>query len=315
MKKSVIIFMAVILLALVAWVGADAWLKKKGTTNVLGQPGKKISVVSSLYPWYDLAREIGGDKVEVKLLLPPGVEAHSFEPTPGDMITTGEADLFVYTGDYLEPWAADILNSLGKEAPASRALGEGLATIKENNPQPGESGLDPHIWLDPSIMSEAAGRMANALGEVDSANRAYYNNRWEDYRSRLDRLDQDFRAGLSRCRTKTFVYSGHYAFGYLAAKYGLDYQAAQGFSPDSESSPVRLAELSRLLSSTGSKYVFSEVTDSPKLAQALSKDTGVQVLQLNSAHSPSRDQIASGLTYESIMRQNLEELRIGLQCR
>ncbi|PKM89412.1 zinc-binding protein [Candidatus Falkowbacteria bacterium HGW-Falkowbacteria-2] len=316
-KKYIYLGVFVLLILAAVWAVTSSWEGKPKEDD------DKIYVVASLFPWYDLAREIGGAKVGVSLPLPPGVEAHSFEPTPNDMINIGGASLFVYTGDYLEPWASDIISSLGNGAPSSSALGEGYATLEDDDEHEGEEadeeeeghGVDPHIWLDPVIMSKAADRLAQKLGEVDSENTEYYNSRAEDYTARLAALDSDYREGLSSCELKDLIYAGHFAFGYLADRYGLQHEAAQGFSPDAESNPNRLIELTNLLREKQAEYVFTEATDSRNLAEALASEANVSILTLNSAHNLSREDLRAGLTYERIMRENLEKLKLGLKCQ
>jgi zinc transport system substrate-binding protein len=317
-KRFIFMGLFILIVALASWVAAERWQKNnllksvEKTLPTLISQGEKIKIVTSLFPWYDLAREIGGERISVSLLLPPGTEAHSFEPTPGDMIAVSKADLFVYTGDYLEPWAQDIIDSFEGAAGRSLALGESAATLVDEDE---ESGLDPHIWLDPMIMDNLAGRLAQKLADLDPTNRSYYNQRLENYRASLEKLDVDYREKLSKCAHKEFIYAGHYAFGYLAARYGLQYEAAQGFSPDAESSPQRLTELADLIKEKNIAYIFAEELDNPQLAETLARKQGVTILFLNSAHNLSKADIKAGLSYEEIMRNNLDKLIIAFKCR
>lgn len=333
-KRFIFMGIFVLIIAAASWLAAANWQSQKTEEVDIGVvsenvvdgsvPSAKISVISSLFPWYDLSREIGGDLVEVKLLLPPGVEAHAFEPTPSDMIALSKTKLFVYTGDYMEPWAQDILDGLDGSAPASLVIGQDLAVLEgeeheheEDGEEDGEehSGLDPHIWLDPMIMSKAAGRLAKALAELDPAGKSYYNQRLENYQSRLDKLDEDYRRTLGACKQNNFIFAGHYAFGYLASRYNLQYEAAQGFSPDAESSPQQLQALSDLIKTTGVKYIFAEELENQQLAEALAQENGVKILLLNSAHNLSKDDLKDGLSYLDIMQSNLKQLSTGLLCR
>ncbi len=329
-KRFIFMGIFVLIVALAAWLAAANWQPQKvgqvdtgiesESSGEESEVVDKISVVSSLFPWYDLSREIGGDRVETKLLLPPGVEAHAFEPTPSDMIALSKSNLFIYTGEYMEPWAQDILDGLDGSAPASLVIGQDLAVLEgeeqeELNEEAEHSGLDPHIWLDPMIMSKAAGRLAKALAELDPAGKSYYNQRLENYQSRLDQLDEDYRQSLSGCKQNTFIFAGHYAFGYLASRYSLQYEAAQGFSPDAESSPQRLQALSDLIRTTGAKYIFAEELENQQLAEALAQENGVKILLLNSAHNLSKADLKASLSYLEIMQANLKQLNTGLLCR
>jgi len=321
-KRFIFMGIFVLIIAASAWALADSW-QKKHKSDAFNQENKeiatavlsdspKISIIASLFPWYDLSKQIGGQRVEVKLLLAPGIEAHSFEPTPSDMINIGKSQLFLYTGDYMEPWAQDILDGLDTAAPQSLALGADLASISNNAE---DKGLDPHIWLNPMLMSKAAGRLAQALAKIDPTNKAYYNQRLENYNRILEDLDAAYQTTLSKCKQKDFIYAGHYTFAYLADRYNLNYQAAQGFSPDAESSPQKIADLLKTLKTDKAAYIFAEELDNPQLAESLAKDAGVKILILNSAHNVSKDDIKSGLTYEQIMKNNLKQLSLGLKCQ
>ncbi|MBN2884486.1 zinc ABC transporter substrate-binding protein [Patescibacteria group bacterium] len=330
MKKKIIIILSLFLI-IIAFVfifkrnGGSQSNENADITVNQGEAGKVV-IMSSLFPWYDLAKQIGGDKVEVSLLLPPGVGAHSFEPTPSDMLKISQADLFIYTGDYLEPWAIDLIASLGSDAPKSIALGEGLAQINNETDIEDESenidheehmhsGLDPHIWLDPMILFNIAGRLTQELANVDPVNIDYYNTNLDAYRQRLENLDADYKKTLSKCEQKEFVYAGHYAFAYLANRYDLQYEAAQGFSPDAESNPQRLTQLTDIIKRYQLNYIFAAELDNPQLAESLAQEAGVKILLLNSAHNLSKSDLRAGLTYEEIMRNNLKQLSLGLKCQ
>lgn len=336
MKKKIIITLSLlfIIIALIFILERNNRDQTNGSdsTHATQSEDGKIVIMSSLFPWYDLAQQIGGDKVEVSLLLPPGVGAHAFEPTPSDMLKISQANLFVYTGDYLEPWAKELLNSLGDDAPVSLALGDGLAQINKeinvedehdegsghedaDHKEHEHSGLDPHIWTDPIIYAQVADRLATELAKIDPSHVDYYNNRLDAYRLRLKNLDSDYIKILNNCQQTEFIYAGHYAFGYLASRYGLQYEAAQGFSPDAESNPGRLVGLTELIKKYQLNYIFAEELDNPQLAESLAQEAGVKILLLSSAHNLSKSDLQAGLTYEEIMRNNLKQLSLGLKCQ
>lgn len=318
-KRSIFMAVLALIILIASWLVIADWQKKQTelfANNQLGfalDGSETIKITASLFPWYDLAKEIGGERAEVTLLLPPGMEPHAFEPTPRDMILVSESDLFLYTGSYLEPWAQDILDNFPQSTLRGLALGEALATIKDEDE--GLNGLDPHIWLSPVLMMEIAERLTGALNEVDPLNQAYYTQNLLSYQQSLEKLDQDYSLALESCQQRQFIYAGHYAFGYLAARYNLQYEAAQGFSPDAESSPQTLANLTDLLRSSQADYIFAEELDNPQLAESLASELGIKILPLNSAHNVSKANLKAGLSYEEIMRANLEQLIIGLKCQ
>jgi zinc transport system substrate-binding protein len=298
--------------------------------------GKKISVVTTLFPLYDFARIICGDKADVTLLLPPGVEAHSFEPKPADLVTISKADVFVYTNDAMEPWATKLVK--GVASPSLRIVdaSEGAALLKagaadsdeEKHEEGGHDhdghaerghdhpgGMDPHLWLDFSNAQIMVDNVANGVIAKDPANQAFYKANAQRYKAELKKLDDDFRGGLANCEKRTFLHGGHYAFGYLANRYGLTYRSAQAVNPDAEPTPSTIVQLLKLVKSNGLKYVYSEELVSPRIAEMLARETGVKILTLHGAHNISKDDLAGGATFVGLMRKNLESLRTGLQCR
>lgn len=276
----------------------------------------KIKIVSSLFPWYDLSQAIGGERVQASILLPPGLEAHSYEPTPSDMLKVSQADLFVYTGDYFEPWADRLLNSLNSP-PNFLVLGQDLNNLElvDDYDHEDETQLDPHIWLDPILMMKMADRLTAKLVELDPTGAEYYLSNLETYQASLEQLDADFRETLSDCHYHEIIYGGHYAFGYLAKRYNLRYEAAQGFSPDAESTPARLADLVRMLREYEASYLFAAQMENPQLAETLAREAQLEILTLHTVHNLSKEERDNNLSYDNLMRANLNNLKQGLQCR
>ena len=316
MKK---LFFGVLLLIYVALVCACQ--KKEAQVPAV----KKLMVVTTLFPLYDFARAIGGDKADVTLLLPPGVEPHTFEPKPADVMTVNKADIFVFTNEYMEPWAKSFLGGLPTRNITVVDTSRGVTLLKAG-PEEGHEeahgedhrhhgGMDPHIWLD---FANARIMVDNILVEMvgkDPANRDYYNARAAAYKAELTKLDDEYRAGLAGCGKRVFLHGGHYAFGYLAKRYGLQYQAASAVNADAEPTPARLADLIKLMRSTGLKYVYSEELLSPRSAETIAKETGATVLLLHGAHNISKDDLAREGTFIALMKKNLENLRTGLECQ
>jgi zinc transport system substrate-binding protein len=277
----------------------------------------KIKVVTTLFPLYDMARNIGADHAEVSLLLPPGVEAHSFEPKPSDIVRINEADIFVYTGKFMEPWVEDILKGTVNPnlvvVDASRSTRMIPGVFHDEDEPPGS--LDPHIWLDFDNAKIMVHNITQAFQLKDSANRSFYQQRTVDYTNKLTELDSAYRTALTTCKVKEIIYGGHYAFGYLANRYGLKYLAAQGISPDAEPTANDLAKLVEQIKKDKIKYVFYEELTSPKIAQTIASESNAKMLLLNAAHNLTREQFERGVSFFEIMKANLENLKIGLECR
>jgi zinc transport system substrate-binding protein len=278
---------------------------------------KKLKVVTTLFPLYDMAKNIGMDKAEIFLLLPPGMEAHSFEPKPSDIVKINEADVFVYTGKFMEPWAEDVIKGAVNKnlivVDASRGT-KMIPGVFHDADEPAGS-FDPHIWLDFDNAEIMVKNIVQAFQSKDSANRNFYEQKASDYINKLKELDSSFKATLLTCRYKEIVYGGHYAFGYLAKRYGLKYLAAQGVSPDAEPTANDLIRLVEQIKKDRIKYVFYEELTSPKIAETISGETKTKMLQLNAAHNLSRDQFEQGLSFFDILKRDLDNLRIGLECR
>ncbi len=286
-----------------------------------GQPDtedgqKKISVVTTLFPLYDFAKAIGGEYVDVALLLPPGVESHAFDPKPSDIMRIDQSDVFVYTGEVMELWAVDIAASaLGRGVrvvDASAGIGM-IASVFHDEDEPAGS-MDPHIWLDFDNAAKIASSIAEAFAEKDPAHATAYRTNAEAYSSKLAALDTEYRTTLASCQSKTIVYGGHYAFGYLAHRYGLEYMAAQGIAPDAEPSAKDLAAMVEQIRREHIGTVFYEELASPKIAETIASETGAKLLLLNAAHNIAKEDYNGSVSFLSIMEENLAHLSEGLGC-
>ncbi len=329
MKKN-ILFIFVILIIIAGFYTLFSFLNKTTTNN-----SGKIVIITTLFPTYDFAKNIGGDKVDASLLLPPGVEAHSFEPKPSDVTRINQANIFVYTGEFMEPWAHDIIEGANKkvrivDASTGIKLSVDNGHDHDHNHETEEhkdeehyaeeehhhvhNGVDPHIWLDFDNAIQMASNIEKALEEIDPKNKAYYQDNLNKYQQSLLELDDTYKESLSNCQTKTIVYGGHYAFGYLAKKYGLEYEAAQGFSPDAEPTAKDMISLIEQIKKNNIKYIFYEELSSPKIAETLAKETSAKMLLLNGAHNLSKEDYEKNTSYLTIMKENLANLKIGLIC-
>jgi zinc transport system substrate-binding protein len=305
-KKKIFLILAAIFLLIFFWI-----LNYQGVSN---KNDGNLSVVTTLFPYYDFARIIGGDKAEVSLLLPPGVEPHSFEPKPSDIFKMNSADIFVYTGDFMEPWAKDILAGIYNKKISVVRTGD-IVNLLNGNEEGLSSGIDPHIWLDLSNSENIVDGIASAFVRKDPQNSDLYIQNAHELKNELRDLDNSFVAGLSNCRTKTLIYGGHYAFGYLVKRYGLNYLAAQGLAPDSEPTAQDLARLINELKKNNIEYVFYEELSSPKIAETISGETGAKLLLLNAAHNVTRADMNKGVSFIDIMKENLVNLKMGLECK
>lgn len=278
---------------------------------------KKLKVITTLFPVYEMAKNIGADKAEVSLLLPPGVEAHSFDPKPGDVVKINEADIFVYTGKFMEPWAEDVIKGAVNKnlivVDASRGT-KMIPGVFHDADEPAES-LDPHIWLDFDNAKIMVKNIVQAFQFKDSTNKDFYEQKANDYSNKLTELDTSYKTILATCKDKEIVYGGHYAFGYLTKRYGLKYLSAQGVSPNAEPTANDLVKLVEQIKKDKIKYVFYEELTSPKIAETIANETNAKMLLLNAAHNLSKDQFNQGLSFFDILKKDLDNLRVGLECK
>lgn len=286
----------------------------------------KLRVVATIFPVYDFARAVAGDRAEVMLLLPPGMEPHSFEPRPDDIVRVSRADIFIYTNRYMEPWAAGIVKGAGGGKLTVVDASRGAKFLKAGSGEDhdghddgehghGGEGMDPHLWLDFTNAQLMVDTIAAALAERDPTNRAVYQANAAAYRAKLADLDGRYRAGLSTCTTRTVLHGGHFAFGYLANRYGLRYESAYAVSADAEPTPAKLAKLVKQVRSEGLRHIYTEELLDPRTAETIARETGASILMLHGAHTVSRADLDAGVTFIALMEKNLASLREGLQCR
>lgn len=289
------------------------------------KPGKRLAVVTTLFPLYDFAKRVAGERADVSLLLPPGAEPHGFEPRPADILRLNRADVFLYTSPAMEPWAADILKGLQNPGLEVVDTSRGLAASEgrgDKDPRHDHrdghgrpAAADPHIWLDFSNAVRMVEAVRDGFVKKDPAGRDVYERNAAAAIEELKTLDERFRAGLQDCEKKLLVNGGHFAFDYMAKRYGFRYVSVYGVSPDAEPTAAELARITRLIRQNGLRHLFHEELVSPKLAETLSRESGVSLLKLHPAGNLTREQLDRGETFRTLMEQNLESLRAGMRCR
>jgi zinc transport system substrate-binding protein len=316
------------LLLIVLMVTAMAVSGLAGCSRQYQKASTKLQVVTTLFPLYDFARNIAGERAEVTMLLPPGMEPHSFEPKPNDIVRISKAGLFIYTNRYMEPWAEKILRGLDLQKFRVVDAGQGVSYLKASaEEEHGHEGhgshavdehaavMDPHIWLDFGNAALMVDTIMDGFVAADPANAEYYRTHAAELKGSLTALDQRYRDALSSCRTRVFLHGGHYTFGYLARRYDLEYRSLSGLSSESEPSAARMAAMVRQIRSSGVRYLFAEELLSPRLTETLANEAGVAVLKLHGAHNLGKDDFERGIGFIGLMEQNLVNLQKGLACR
>ena len=299
---------------LVTWAGVVALGLVLSACNSAssGADDGTTSVVASFYPLEEAVSQVGGDLVTVENLTPPGVEPHDLELAPDDIETIATADVVVYLGGGFQPAVEDALAETD-----GAVLVDALDAVDTVPAPPGEAeeGLtvDPHVWLDPARFEQVVEEVAGALSESDPANEATYRSSAEAYVAELATLDEEFRTGVSDC-VRTTIVTSHEAFGYLADSYGLTEVAIAGLSPEAEPDAQQIAELLDLVEQQGVTTIFAEELVSPKVAETLADEAGIEVGVLDPLESLTDGQVEAGEDYVSVMRENLDRLRAALDC-
>jgi zinc transport system substrate-binding protein len=272
--------------------------------------GGGVAVVASFYPLAEAARQVGGDLVSVTNLTAPGVEPHDLELTPDQVESIATADLVLYLGGGFQPGVEDAVGE------SDGTVVDVLSGVDTQGPPVGsEEGLavDPHVWLDPERYARVVDEIRSSLATIDPVHADAFAAGASRFEDQLHALDAEFRSGLADCERSTIV-TNHAAFGYLAAAYDHTQVGISGLDPEAEPDPRRIAELRDLVRSQGITTIFTEDLVSPKVAETLAQEAGVQTAVLHTLEGLTDAEVAAGADYASEMRQNLVALREALAC-
>jgi zinc transport system substrate-binding protein len=293
-----------------------------GTTGSGGGDGDGLTVVAGFYPLEWAAQRVGGDRVDVSSLTPPGAEAHDLELAPQDVAAVADADLLVYL-DGFQPAldeaarneAADTAWDAGRAAdlvPTAEEPAHEGETAAEHEEHASEDGaLDPHFWLDPVRLASVGDALADRLGEADPDGAATYEQNAAALRADLEALDAEMRAGLADCAVDTLV-TGHDAFGYLGDRYGLEVVGISGLSPSAEPSPATQARIAELVRERGVTTVYTETLVDPAVAETVASEAGARTAVLDPIEGLTDE--SAGSDYLEVMRADLATLQEGQSC-
>lgn len=316
MKKEwkMLVSICITLLALVLLAGCGSNQAK--TADQASSP--KIKIVATVYPVYEFVKKVGGDKVDVVMLIPPGAEPHDWEPTAKDITRIKDAKIFAYHGAGFEPVEKLLTKDvLGAAMPVE--VSKGVAKLADHHDgdehkkddKHAHEG-DSHMWLDPLSAQQEVNTILEALVKADEKNAGYYKENAEKFNKELSELDAEYKKTLTNLARKDMITS-HEAFGYLAARYGLNQVGIMGLSPDAEPTPDKMAEITKFCREHKVKYIFFETLASPKLAQTIAKETGAELLVLNPIENLTEEEVKQGKNYITIMRENLANLAKALK--
>lgn len=304
------------------------------------QEGKQ-NVICTLFPAYDFAREIAGDRANIILLLPPGAETHSFEPTPQDMTALIGSDLIIANGGVGESWLDSLISGGEITAPVLHMLDcvslleeetvEGMQSAghshehdescEDEHGHEHEAGeaheheeeYDEHVWTSPRNAAKICAAITEALSAADPEGREYYESRNAAYSEKLLALDTAFREAVGSAAHRSMIFADRFPVRYFVEEYGLDYYAAfPGCAEDTEPSAKTVAFLIDKVREEGIGAVYFIEFSNGKMADVIVEDTGCKKLLFHSCQNVTTDEFESGIGYLDIMEQNLVNLKEGL---
>ncbi|MCR5703327.1 MAG: metal ABC transporter substrate-binding protein [Eubacterium sp.] len=307
-------------------------------TNLTGcgigktKDNNKISIVTTIYPEYDWVRNVVGDQmdsVEITMLLDNGVDLHSYQPTAEDIMKISTCDMFVYVGGESDAWVEDVLKtSVNKEMKVINLMDSLKGKVKEEEVVEGmqaeeeeekeeEPEYDEHVWLSVKNAESLVKIIAETLGEVDSKNAENYAKNAENYQGQLDALDKKYQEAVVAGSKKTLLFADRFPFRYFTDDYKLSYYAAfVGCSAETEASFETVVFLAKKVDELQLKTVLTIDGSDKKIAETVVKNTkskNQSIATLNSMQGVTNEDIENGVTYLSVMEDNLEVLKQALK--
>lgn len=280
----------------------------------------KLKIISTVFPPYDLARQIAGDNAEISILLPPGSEIHNYEPSAKDMIVIRNCDIFLYIGGENEQWAEKLINSNDTENVTAVKLIDYVPTLSEDEDEHDhdhehehEHETDEHIWTSPKNAQLMLSAVYDAICKVDPSDKQTYTKNKDAYAKQLSDLDDAYRSAVDNAKNKTIVLADKFPFRYLAHEYGLEFSAAfAACSDESEPGVSTMIKLTKTIKENNIPAVYYLEFSSTKIADTLCDETGATKLMLHSCHNVSKQDIENNVSYVDLMKQNLENLKLTL---
>lgn len=280
--------------------------------------GEKLHIVTSFYPMQEFTSKVAGDLADVQVLVPAGTEPHDWEPTAQDIAKMTDADMLVYNGGGVESWIDQVQDTLGDSGPKLVEASSGIqlmaSTEEEHEGEEADhdhGSLDPHVWLSPLQAQTEVRNIETALTALDPDHAADYKKNADTYIAELEKLDADYKAGLSNTKRKDFI-TQHAAFAYLAHDYGLTQVPIAGLSPEQEPSAEAMAKIVDFAKQNNVKTIFFETLVSSNVAQTIANEVGAQTAVLNPLEGLTSAETSAGEDYISVMRTSLAALEKAL---
>lgn len=305
----------------------------------------KLKIVTTIFPEYDITRAIAKDKVDLELMIKPGVDVHSFTPTPQDIKTVQNSDIFVYGGTEHDKWVENLTKSIDMKNKKVVKLVDGIQQLEEesvdgmkhehhhddekedehnhdhkhekkdehDHKDESEKELDPHYWTSPKNAIQMVKTITNALVEKDSDNAEFYKENAENYIKQLEGVDKELHDVVDNAKIKQVVIADRFPFRYLFKDLGLEYRALfSGCSVESTASAGQIKKMVDYVKENKIPVVYHIEMGKGELAETVAKNSGAKVKLLHSIHTVTKEDFDKGITYIDLMKQNVEALKEGL---
>lgn len=321
MKKRLIAIIVCLLILVVTIIGIIIGFNRIKNIEIKND---EIQIVTTLFPQYDFARKILGDKGKVSLLLPSGTETHSYEPTPLDIMQINKSDIFIYTGDNMEPWAATIAESIDSNT-VILDVSKNITlvdkhdieeyekiTFKEehNHEEEHNHSADPHIWLNLDNAVIMIENIKNEIIALDKNNEEYYEKNASAYIKEIKELSKQFDQVSKELADKTIVFAGPFAYSYFIDRYKINYVSAyESCGEDVEPSVSKIKEIITYIKDNQINTIYYKELSNGNVASMIAADTSAEMKIFNTLANPDKASFDSGETYISIMKENLEALK------
>jgi zinc transport system substrate-binding protein len=281
----------------------------------------KINIVSTIFPSYDYAKQICGNAATVEMLLLPGAESHSYEPSAQDIIKIQNCDLFIYVGGESDTWVDDILSSLDTPVKTIKMMDcvtvvdeQTVNGMQEENEDEHENEYDEHVWTSPKNAILITKTITDAICEIDTENAEVYRQNSSDYVAQLEELDKEFADFFATVTNKTLIFGDRFPLQYFVDEYNLNYYAAfPGCSNETEASAATIAFLIDKVKEDHISTIFYIEFSSHKIADSIAEATNTKTALFHSCHNVSQQDLNNGATYLSLMKQNLITLKEAMQ--
>ena len=307
MRKIIYVAVGVLITVIIVAAVAGLYL----TNNTGTSPSSKITVLTTFYPIYDFAQNVGGDKVSVSLLVPETVDVHDFEPTPSSIEAVSSANVLIYSGAGLEPWIQNVITSAGNPNLITVDTSQGITLLPVSAQfQQGNRTIDPHIWLNPEDAKQQVNNILQGLIKADPADTQYFTDNANAYEAKLDELNTEAINATTNTATNVFV-TFHEAFAYFAKQYNVTQLSILG-PFEEEPNPTDIQNVITAINQYHLKYVGYESLENPAISQSISSQTNATLINMNPIEGLTTQEKANGDNYISLMQQDIANIHLAL---